>query len=387
MSKFIWLILFIMLLVDLPGNAWEFHLVDAQGQPANLGSNTIAYAGHNYQEAIFTADIPQGCSSLLNMFVLERTGATVKALSPGVTIAGETITINIENVLNELYLSRGIYWSAGTLYVAESRSISRPEGYVSLVGMDGQVKRRISTVSHPIAVVSNGIRMYVAGDKELASYNLADRTEIFRIPLTYAAQIGQMAIIDDRLYVAERATPAVHSFDIADGTEKGTLLDANMLTLTADLSNIGLAVSAEKHLLVSDSVAIREFTITDEKATLLRKIVDVGGGMSLAVDKTGNIAIAIIQSCAVDFAYWPEIWVFDSTGKKIRRVVRPYLRGPADYDGKLPDSLYIMRVAGGMSSIRTPGGVCFDDQNNLYISDSLRWTSLKNRILSRYQSP
>jgi lysophospholipase L1-like esterase len=210
-------------------------------------------------------------------------------------------------------------------------------------------------------------------------------------------------VIGERLYVGDRRLPAVRVFDAATGNEQSALLTSDELTMHPDLSGIGVAATAAGNLVVSDSVCVREFTIEDGKTTfgvppsggirekptevgtpncsarrpkaeLVRKIADVKGGCSVAVDKEGNVAVAVPRSQYPGSEPLPEVWKFNAQGQAVLRVMFVYMRGPADYDGQLPDSLYKLRVAGGLiGAMRCPGGVAFDEQGRLYISDSLRW--------------
>jgi len=363
-------------LYSLPAQAAEkeFRINNANGAPLDMEGSVVNFLEREFSTPVFHAALPDGVSTLLGCYLLEKRLNELHSLSPGVELNGNTVNVNASHIERSLRVSRNMAWSNGKLYVAEEASISSTRGCISVIGLDGSVARRYPTVAHPHAVAVRGDTLWVAGATELAALHLPSAKELFRVPLPPLCDVTQLALLADSLYVGDRHAPAVRLFNAQTGADQGIIIGADQLTMHADLSGIGLAVTITKTLLVSDSVSVREFSTKEAQATLLRKIVDVPGGSSLAVDSAGNIAVAVPRSLYPGSPPTPEVWKFDATGKPLARFVRIYMRGPADFDGKQPDSLYKLRVFGGLlGSIRSPGGVAFDDTGRLYVSDTLRW--------------
>lgn len=366
--------------VSISAAELEFRLVDGGGQPVKWGQNSVYYREMKCAWPVFKAGVPEGTSTLLNLFVLECRGEMVRSLSPAITITGSVATCHVDGITRSLRVSRNLCWAEGALYVAEEISSESSNGCLSVMGSDGLVSRRLSTVSNPRAVAVAGGTAWVANGAELASLQLADGRERYRVSCAGGVDISQIAVLGAHVYVGDRKGPALRVFEANTGKELPVLLGPDRLRQNDDLSGIGVAATREGTLIVSDSEGVREFAVEGGAARLVRERVKVPGGMAVAVDRQGNIAVAVPASQSPLSAPTPEVWKYDAMGKPVQRLVRVYMRGPADSDNTPADSLYKLRVFGGLDgSLRSPGGVAFDDAGRLYVSDSLRFPSSKTR--------
>ena len=126
--------------------------------------------------------------------------------------------------------------------------------------------------------------------------------------------------------------------------------------------------------MICDATALREFT---SEGTFIRRIAEVNQGMSVAVDGAGNIALAVVEAHDRDYGYTPEVWKFRPEGKPLVRIVRVYMGGPRPQPGSRLE--YFGGILGKLS---TPGGVAFDDDGCLYVSDYNRWLRGKGEFFA-----
>ena len=347
---------------------FDFHLV-SNGQPVAW---TVGVPLGSYRQApVFRAGLNAGPYSFLNSYPFSVGGGTLTPHCPEISVDGQKVTVDVTEVDKSLRRSMGIAWQGGKLYVAENRSLDGSDNKVAVIDADGQIHRWIPTVDRPRAIAVTKNLLFVSGDKELAALSLADGKERWRVPIGNGVGIQQLAATDDLLFVGDKSLPNVRVFSTANGKERDPLLPADALKMNDTLSAVGVALTPNGTLIVSDAFKIREYDLAGKE---IRTVAAINNGWALAVSPKGMIALAVPVAADNDYSYTPEVWVLSPDGKPALRLVRPYMRGPAAIDGKQPDDPYRVRTFGGLlGGLRVPGGVAFDDAGNLLVSDALEW--------------
>lgn len=351
-----------LLFTAAAGHAMDVRLVDGAGKPVQWGQNTVPFGNPPKTGSSFQVDMGRGSMLVAGMFILTNDERGISSTAKEVTVGKQSITINVDAIDKSLRCATALAWANETLYVAEIHSNDDNDRYVYTVTPDGKLAERFTTVRDPIAIAVSQDTLYVLGKDELAAYALADKTPRWNAPINYGAGFHQMALLKDKLYISDCAGPAVRIVNAMDGKEIGQITGAGDAALKVEkpgIAGIGVAALPCGNLLISDDVAVREFTPAGD---CLRKLLDLKGGTScLAVDAQGNFALACPRA---DKFGSTRVNKYDARGRQLAMYEKTgwgELSGKGDYHRRYLGGIY--------GKILSPGGLAFDAKGSLYISD------------------
>lgn len=355
-----------------PAEPCEFRLVDAAGKPVEWGTREIMYRYQGGLHApVFTADVPHGRTLLLGRYLLSNDNGVISSPNAEVIVTGHAITVNVQPLADALYCARGLAWAVGKLYVAETESIDGTNNMVRIFTAGDRKGERLATVNSPRALAVSGTTLYVLGEDELAAFDVKTKVKKYGRHIDYGAQVSQMALVKNQLFVGDAAAACVRILTAATGEQVGQFAGEGANTLVAGgYAGIGVAALPGGHLLVCDAAGVREFT---PAGVFVRKLSDIRNGSSVAVDARGNIALAVVSAADQDYTLTPEVWKLAPDGKPLQRFVRVYMSGPR------PDPACRLNYFNGMTgSLYATGGVAFDDHGNLFVSNYNHWPTTQN---------
>jgi lysophospholipase L1-like esterase len=328
------LILGLLLPLTLAGpvvpEEFEFRLVDAAGKPVDWIKEEVKYQYMSGRfSPSFKAGVPLGRSLLLGMFLLDNDAGKITPLTPGIQVDGRVIRVDVEPISRSLYCAQALTWADRALYVAETRSIDGSNRYVHKFVHGKIVSENFVTVASPRAIAVSPTTLFVLGENEPAAFGLTDHAKRYGVPIDFGPAVTQMALVKARLYVGDSAAACVRVFNAADGRPVTQFRGEGKDKLTCPAKSYA------------------------------------------------GIGVAAVEAHDRDYGYTPEVWKFSDDGKPLVRLVRVYRSGPQPQPGSRLE--YFGGILGKLS---TPGGIAFDDDGCLYVSDHNRWLRGKGEFFA-----